>query len=125
MAAGKLQLTCDTEVRDILCGAIRAYAAAAYPAGGSDCAQVARYTLDALAQQIEVGCTGAPGRVEISRRPRAMVRAALQYHFDCLDAETAHVSSRQRALFEALLRGEAVTRDALAAARVADAAGQA
>ena len=49
MAAKKITLQCDVPVRDIVCSAIRDYARAAYPEGGSECAQVARYTLLELA----------------------------------------------------------------------------
>lgn len=122
MASGRLTLTCDARVRNILCQAIRAYAVAAYPPGGSDCAQVARYTLLELAQQIETAGAAAAGPIEISRRPRAMVRAALQYHFD-RDATAAGAASHQRALFEALLRGSAVSHADLEAAQAADRAG--
>jgi hypothetical protein len=120
MAAGKLVLTCDAMVRDILCQAIRDYAVAAYPPGGSDCAQVARYTLLELAGRIEAGITGAQGSVEISRRPRAMVRAALTYYFDRSDAEHGTGSVHRRALFDELLREVPLTRERLEAAQAAD-----
>lgn len=123
MAAGKLTLTCDVAVRDILCRAIRDYAIAAYPPGGSDCAQVARYTLLELAGQIETGITAADQSVAISRRPRAMIRAALEYHFDRDDAERGTGSAHRRALFGELLREVPVDRARLAAALAADGAG--
>jgi hypothetical protein len=120
MAAGKLTLTCDQTVRDILCRALRDYALAAYPPGGSDCAQVARDTLLELAAQIEQGITGALSSVEISRRPRAMLRAAVQYHFDRADAEHGTASGHQRALFGELLGEVPVSRERLEAAVAAD-----
>ena len=125
MAAGKLTLSCDGMVRDILCTAIRDYAIAAYPPGGSDCAQVARYTLLELANQIEAGIVDAVASVEISRRPRAMIRAALQYHFDRADAEHNAMSVHQRALFEEVLQEVPVDRGRLEAALAADRAAQA
>ncbi|MGB5539945.1 MAG: hypothetical protein WBO37_07660 [Gammaproteobacteria bacterium] len=120
MATGKLTLACDGMIGEILCIAIREYAHAAYPPGGSDCAQVARYTLLELANQIETGSAGAAGVVEISRRPRAMIRAAVQYHFDRADAEHDAMSVHQRALFDELLREVPVTRERLEAALAAD-----
>jgi hypothetical protein len=122
MATGKLTLRCDEPVRDILCLAIRDYAIAAYPPGGSDCAQVARYTLLELAGQIEAAITASCHVVEISRRPRAMVRAALEYHFDRDDAEHGTGSAHRRALFGELLREVPVDRERLAAALAADGA---
>ena len=104
MASAKITLHCDEPVRDILCTAIRDYAVAVYPPGGSECAQVARYTLLELADQINDGIGPESGSVEISKRPRAMVKAAIQYYFDRVDAETGTGSVHRRELFLQLLR---------------------
>jgi len=121
MSAGKINLQCDVAVKDILCRAIRDYAYAAYPEGGSDCAQVARYTLLELAQQIDAGITPDRHCVEISRRPRAMFRAALEYYFELQDAASGEHSTHQRELMQGLLRGEMVTQPGLIQARAEDA----
>jgi hypothetical protein len=121
MASGKINLQCDTAVRDILCTAIRDYACAAYPEGGSECAQVARYTLLELAQQIENGIREGNGAVLISRRPRAMVRASLEYYFDRIDQAQQGTSLHQRELMIGLLKEQAVSGDELAAAQAVDA----
>jgi hypothetical protein len=121
MASGKINLQCDTAVRDILCMAIRDYACAAYPEGGSECAQVARYTLLELAQQIENGIREGNGAVLISRRPRAMVRASLEYYFDRIDQAQQGTSLHQRELMIGLLKEQAVSGDELAAAQAVDA----
>jgi hypothetical protein len=122
MAAGKINLQCDAAVRDILCTAIRDYAHAAYPAGGSDCAQVARYTLLDLAREIEEGIHEDNGSVLISRRPRAMIKAALEYYFDRLDQAQQDTSLHRRKLMAGLLQEQAVSRVELDAAQAADAA---
>ena len=121
MASAKIHLRCDVPVRDLLCSAIRDYAFAAYPAGGSDCAQVARYTLLELADQIEQGINEHVHELAISRRPRAMVRAALQYHFDRQDDASRASSLQQRDLMAALLQERPVSAADLARARAADA----
>ena len=95
-------------MRNILCTAIRDYAYAAYPEGGSECAQVARYTLLELATQIETGIDHDAASVHISRRPRAMVRAAIAWFYDRQDAEQGGESGQQRALLLSLLQGERV-----------------
>jgi len=123
MPAATITLQCDLAVKEILCRAIREYAHAAYPEGGSDCAQVARYTLLELAQQIDAGITSDCQHVEISRRPRAMVKAAIAYFFDRQDAAAGTGSAHQRDLMNGMLRGGVVTRDELAAAIAADHAG--
>jgi hypothetical protein len=121
MAAGKISLRCDTAVRDILCTAIRDYAHAAYPAGGSECAQVARYTLLELAREIEQGIGEESASMLISRRPRAMVRAALEYYFDRLDQAQRGTSLHQRELMAGLLKEQLVSQAELQAAQDADA----
>ena len=123
-ARKKIKLCCDVIVRDILCTAIREYAHAAYPEGGSECAQVARYTLLELATDIEAGISNENATVEVSKRPKAMVKAALEYYFNRADEAQGQAqdqaSSHQRALFDSLLQGQAVMQADLETARVAD-----
>ena len=120
MATRKIVLCCDIPVRDILCTAIREYAHAAYPEGGSECAQVARYTLLQLAAEINDGISEEKVSVEISKRPRPMVKASLEFYFNRQDEACATTSMHQRELFVSLLSGEAVTRVELEAAVAAD-----
>ena len=123
MPSATITLQCDVAVKEILCRAIREYARAAYPEGGSDCAQVARYTQLELAQQIDTGITSDLQCVEISRRPRAMVKAAIAYWFDRQDMESGTGSARQRELMIGMLRGGVVTGVELAAVAAADHSG--
>lgn len=120
MATTKINLQCDIPVRDIVCAAIRDYAFAAYPEGSSDCAQVARSALLDLAAQIETGIHAGSEAVLISRRPRAMVKAAFTWYYDRLDAEQGGDSTRQRERLQSLLREQPVRRADLDAARAAD-----
>ncbi|MGB5304874.1 MAG: hypothetical protein WBO06_09575 [Gammaproteobacteria bacterium] len=123
MAARTLTLQCDIATSHILSRAIRDYALAAYPEGGSECAQVARYTLLELAATIDAGVTTDTAVIEISKRPRAMVKAAIEYYFDRMDAAQGGISTEQRRVFLALLSGAPVNRALLAAAAVIDRAG--
>ena len=116
----KINLSCDVTVKDILCAAIREYAQAAYPEGGSECAQVARYTLLELAADIDAGITANNETVEVSKRPRAMVKAALEFYFNRADEEQGSGSAQQRTLFESLLQEQKVTRSDLEIAVAAD-----
>ena len=100
--------------------AIREYAHTAYPAGGSECVQVARYTLLELAAAIEAGITGENQSIEVSKRPRAMVRAALEYYFNRNDESLGLTSTHQRALFDSLLQEQPVMRSDLELALAAD-----
>ena len=108
MANARINIQCDIPVCNILCTAIRDYAYAAYPEGGSECAQVARYTLLELATQIETGIDHDAASVQISRRPRAMVRAAIAWFYDRQDMEQGGESVQQRARLLSLLQGERV-----------------
>jgi len=120
MASRLLTLHCDVAIRALLCRAIRDYAHAAYPEGGSDCAQVARYTLLEAAAVIDRSITTDHGEAAISRRLRTTLKAAIDYHFERLDAASATGSVHQRAVFAGLLTGEPLSRAALDAARAAD-----
>ena len=122
MASRKIILRCDIPARDILCTAIREYAHTAYPEGGSECAQVARYTLLELASEINAGISEENISVEISKRPKQMVKAALEFYFDRQDEERGATSKHQRELFVSLLSGEPLTRVELKAAVAADSA---
>jgi len=120
MAARNITLHCDVAIRDIVCMAIREYAHAAYPDGGSECAQVARYTLLELAADIEAGITEHSHSVEISKRTRAMVKAAFEYYFNRMDEVQGVTSTHQRQLFAELLEEKTVTTAELQAAVVTD-----
>jgi len=120
MASRILTLRCDVAIRELLCRAIREYAHAAYPECGSDCAQVARYTLLEAASVIDTAITTDHGEVAISRRLRTTLQAAIDYHFDRLDAAAVTGSVHQRAVFARLLMGEPLSRAALDAAMAAD-----
>ena len=120
MAARTLVLHCDNSIREILSRATREYAHAAYPEGGSECAQVARYTLLNVADDIDAAIESDAGEVRVSRRIRTNLKAALAYHFDLIDAASGHGSAVQRELFAGLLKGEAVNVADLEAARAAD-----
>ena len=120
MASRLLTLRCDVAIRDLLCRAIREYAHAAYPESGSECAQVARYTLLEAASAIDAAIAADHGEAVISRRLRTSLQAALDYHFDRQDAASGIGSVRQRALFAGLLAGEPLFRAAVDAAATAD-----
>jgi hypothetical protein len=120
MTARKITLHCDIAVKDIACAAIRDYAYAAYPEGGSECAQVARYTLLELAADIDAGITGRSETVEISKRPRTMLKAAFEYYFNRMDEAHGAISTHQRRLFVELLEDKTVIASDLQAAVAAD-----
>ncbi|MCB1723907.1 MAG: hypothetical protein KDJ39_09465 [Gammaproteobacteria bacterium] len=75
------QIDCDAEQAAALARAVDWYAAAAYPPGGSECAQVARETLRDAATVIGAH---AGGRLVVRKRLLPQLRAALTW---CLSQE--------------------------------------
>lgn len=91
--------------RQALAEAISAFTEAAYPPGGSDCAQVARETLLTTAGQIRQ----ADGPAAASVRQRPLLKQAVQWY--CCEFPGRCSESHEAALL-ALLRSEPVN-DAL------------
>lgn len=70
------ELVCDGEQARALARVIRAYADAAFPAGGSECAQVSRAALLDTAAQCEAHAGGA---LSLRRRQLPVLRAAVHW----------------------------------------------
>lgn len=65
-----------------LIAALQRYAHAAWPPGGSECAQASREALLTAAEAMREDHVNHPGEVHFSRRQRATFRAALEYHLE-------------------------------------------
>lgn len=88
---------CDSALAQRLGEAIRCYAEAAYPPGGSECAQVARETLLDTAAK----CSGhAGGALELPKRQLAMLKAALRWYCENDGAGDAFTAGRIKRLFD-------------------------
>lgn len=73
-----VNITCDAPTAQQLGTAIRAYTNAAYPLGGSECAQVARAALLDAA----VSCDAhEAGDLALRRRQLALLRACVRWYF--------------------------------------------
>lgn len=83
--------------RAVLADAIRCFAHAAYPPGGSDCAQVSRETLFTSAAVI----TGDEAIPQVSSRHRVMLRQAAQWYCDNIESLP---EGQRAALADALLQ---------------------
>jgi len=64
----------------LLAEALSSYAHAAYPPGGTECAQVSRETLLTSAREIAANAASSHG-AELRRRQRSMMKAAVQWYF--------------------------------------------
>jgi len=71
-------IRCDRSTARALGMAIRAYAEAAYPGGGSECAQVARAALLDAAADCELH---DGGDLALRRRQLALLRACVRWYF--------------------------------------------
>ena len=75
----KIMLVGPPRLQTAVCMALREYAEAAYPPGGSECAQVARAALMDAALDLESGFAATGSHAELSRRLRGNTKAAIQY----------------------------------------------
>jgi hypothetical protein len=71
---------CENAQATQLADALAVYAHAAYPPGGSECAQVARDALLTSARTIAEDAAKTDG-AQLSRRQRGMIKAAVQWYF--------------------------------------------
>lgn len=101
--AKTFRIECPAALQEILCVAIREYAGAAYPPGGSDCGQVAKQALMDAAEKLESGFAASGGvHAELSRRLRAHVKAACKYYVE------QHRCHEIESLLLRLLEGEVI-----------------
>ena len=102
--AKTLRIECPAALQEILCVAIREYAGAAYPPGGSDCGQVAKQALMDAAGKLETDFVASDGvYAELSRRLRAHVKAACKYYVE------QHQCHEIESLLLRLLEGEVIS----------------
>lgn len=80
MKTGGFSFRCTAEQAAHLAAALRAFADAAYPPGGSECAQVARTTLRDAADCIARDASSRDGAA-LRRRQRAIMRTAVDWYF--------------------------------------------
>ena len=90
----ELKLQAPKPLLGILCQIIRQYAEAAYPAGGSDCAQTARAGLMDTAERIEQKFDPVKELVVISRRIKSHIKAAIEYYIQ-LESEQGRAQEAQ------------------------------
>jgi len=80
MSGKTFSLRATPEEAAQLAGALTAYAHAAFPPGGSECAQVSRETLLESARQIAAQA-GTDNGAQLRRRQRKVFKSALQWYF--------------------------------------------
>jgi hypothetical protein len=87
-----------------LVAVLQRYAHAAWPPGGSECAQASRDALITATEAMREGYTEHPGEAQFNRRQRATFRTALEYHLEQPEFQVHHE------LYTELLRQLSTTR---------------
>jgi hypothetical protein len=101
--AKTIRIECPPVLQKILCEAIREYADAAYPPGGSECGQVVRQALMDAAEKLETDFAVNNGDyAELSRRLRTHLKAASQFYVE------QHQCQELEPLLMRLLQGEVI-----------------
>lgn len=85
-----LTLNAPTEQLTELIAVLGRYAEAAWPPGGSECAQASRDALVTTTEAMMKQLADHPEQVEFSRRQRATFRAALEYHLQLPEYQDRH-----------------------------------
>jgi hypothetical protein len=99
MAGKTFQLRCTSEQAEELASALETFALAAYPPGGSECAQVASETLRDSARLIRENATDAAG-AELRRRQRALLKSGITWYFSLDGAGDPQRQQEMLALFD-------------------------
>jgi len=89
---------------------IKSYVDAAYPVGGSECAQSAREALLSTAQQLIKKYDPDNGSVDISRRIKAHLKSALEY-YPQTQTERTQAAEHESELLLKCLDGDSISQD--------------
>lgn len=106
----ELVLHCPLSVVETLCDAIQLYASAAYPPGGSECAQSAREAMLNAALKLEQQFDPKTDTTRMSRRISTHVKSAIEYYFDQVARHDDGQQTR-KALALSVLKGQTVTEE--------------
>ncbi len=94
----------------VLSEVVERYVVAAYPPGGSECAQSAREALQSCAQRLLNEYDPEKGSVSISRRIKAHLKSAVEY-YPQTQGEHSHRADRQSRLLLKCLDGDTLSQE--------------
>ncbi len=97
MKKKQFQFPCDNDACSHLAKVLSTYVYAAFPIGGSECAQATRESLLDMAKRLADCKTDKFG---INARQRPMLKSAINWYFSEVETDEA----RQNSLLEALMR---------------------
>ena len=102
----KISISAPAEYQLLLCTALSLYADAAYPQGGSECAQVARNALMDAVTELEKGFAATGSTAQVSRRLRAHIKSAIHWYCE------QEGKMEKLACLEKMLKGEVISDEA-------------
>jgi hypothetical protein len=75
-------ITAPVEQLTVFIAALRRYAHAAWPVGGSECAQASRDALLSFCDKLEVELGSRNSDICLNKRQRSVYKAALEFHLE-------------------------------------------
>ncbi len=104
-----ITLQCSRSLLDVLLIALTQYAHAAYPPGGSECAQASHESLLNQVNSIKQSWQSDQGQAKMNKRIRVMAKSALKYYCEGLaESGNGHAEARE-ALLLAMIKGNRVS----------------
>ena len=117
----RIDVTCSSKIKEIFVTAVRNYTEVAFPAGGTDCALVARESLfDTLTEFEREYSQSKGGHASYNKRLRAMVKEGIRLHYQLAAADLGHDCPHECTLLLEVAEGIAHTDEELAVAQAAD-----
>ena len=104
----QLTLRCSQSMAELLADILRQYANAAYPKGGSECAQSARQSLLTSADELMGNWDSDLQTTQLSKRLRVMAKAAVRYHVESLVREEDLSVDARQAYLLSVFAGELI-----------------
>lgn len=77
-----LTITAPAEQLSLFITALRRYAHAAWPVGGSECAQASRDSLLTYCNELEAELETTNNAISLNKRQRSVYKAALEFHLE-------------------------------------------
>jgi len=115
-----LAIYCSPAMKDLICQSMLEYADYAYPAGVDECSLAAREALIDCEKAMQKQFDAEKNQTVISRRIRALVKLAIQYHFRVLNQETGQNNAHEIAVLLDVASGENIPESTYLASKSKD-----
>jgi len=115
-----LPIYCSEAMKDLICQSMLEYADYAYPAGVDECSLAAREALIDCEKAMQKHFDAEKNQTVISRRIRALVKLAIQYHFRVLTQETEQHYAHEIAVLLDVASGDNILESTYLAAKSQD-----